>query len=647
MSPEEKQKLIKRTQELLSYKQDPGNAGFQKQQEITDLLDDLKAELKKKEDKQVEVEIDPQDIIGPPGPIGPQGSPGLDGAPGIPGPIGPIGLVGPQGDPGINGKDGKDGKQGPPGLPGQDGMMGAQGPIGPMGPQGRPGMDGKQGPAGPAGPMGPPGPAAVAGEDGAPGGGSGGKSGHGVRFFVDLEDTPASYAGQSGKSVTVKATEDGLEFTTNVATDEKVKVSANDTTPGYLNGKLVAGTGINLVENNDGGNETFTVSSTITQYTDEQAQDAVGSILLDTTEIDFTYDDATPSISALLKTTTVAAASYGSASAVGTFTVDNKGRLTAAATVPISITASQVSDFTEAVQDVVGLAFTDTATINFTYDDVGNTFSAEVIDDSITFAKIQNITDNRLLGRSSGSSGDMMEILVGTGLSLSAGTLSSTITQYTDEMAQDAIGAMVDATLVYVDATPLLTRAALTGDISAPQASNVTTLATVNANVGTFGSASKTVTTTVNGKGLTTAISEQDIAITASQVSNFNEAAQDAVGGAFTDSADLDFTYDDAGNSITAIIKLALSTKTADYTITDSDRVILANPSAPITITLPTAAGRTGRMFTIKKINASVINTVTVDGNGTETIDGSLTAILIVQNVSITIISDGSNWFVV
>jgi hypothetical protein len=39
------------------------------------------------------------------------------------------------------------------------------------------------------------------------------------------------------------------------------------------------------------------------------------------------------------------------------------------------------------------------------------------------------------------------------------------ITQYTDEMAQDAVGAMVDGTMVYVDATPRLNRPALTGDV--------------------------------------------------------------------------------------------------------------------------------------------------------------------------------------
>lgn len=46
------------------------------------------------------------------------------------------------------------------------------------------------------------------------------------------------------------------------ATDEKVKVSLNDTTEGYLNGKLVAGSGITLTENNNGGNETLTIAAT-------------------------------------------------------------------------------------------------------------------------------------------------------------------------------------------------------------------------------------------------------------------------------------------------------------------------------------------------------------------------------------------------
>lgn len=64
--------------------------------------------------------------------------------------------------------------------------------------------------------------------------------------------------------------------------------------------------------------------------------------------------------------------------------------------------------------------------------------------------------------------------------------------------------------------------ATVTGSIFDGSANNTNalTLATVNSNVGNFGSASKTVTTTINAKGLTTAIAEQNIAITESQVTN-------------------------------------------------------------------------------------------------------------------------------
>ena len=45
-------------------------------------------------------------------------------------------------------------------------------------------------------------------------------------------------------------------------TDVKVLVSSNDSTAGFLNGKLVAGTGISFTEGNDGSNETLTITST-------------------------------------------------------------------------------------------------------------------------------------------------------------------------------------------------------------------------------------------------------------------------------------------------------------------------------------------------------------------------------------------------
>lgn len=97
-------------------------------------------------------------------------------------------------------------------------------------------------------------------------------------------------------------------------------------------------------------------------------------------------------------------------------------------------------------------------------------------------------------------------------------------------------------------------RTALTGDITAPANSNTTTLATVNGAPGTFGSATQVAQVTVNAKGLATTVANVTIALTSSAVTDFTEAAQDAVGTILTDSATIDFTYNDGANTITAIV---------------------------------------------------------------------------------------------
>jgi len=96
-----------------------------------------------------------------------------------------------------------------------------------------------------------------------------------------------------------------------------------------------------------------------------------------------------------LTTTTVTAGAYGSASEVGTFTVDANGRLTAAGNTSISITAAGVSDFTSAAETAIFTAanFVDTDTIDFTVT-AGASVSGIVKDASITEAKRARTVDS-------------------------------------------------------------------------------------------------------------------------------------------------------------------------------------------------------------------------------------------------------------
>jgi len=60
---------------------------------------------------------------------------------------------------------------------------------------------------------------------------------------------------------------------------------------------------------------------------------------------------------------------------------------------------------------------------DITVSDSGATWTID--NDAVTYAKIQNVTTNRLLGRVSSGSGDTEEITIGSGLSVSSTTLSA------------------------------------------------------------------------------------------------------------------------------------------------------------------------------------------------------------------------------
>ena len=87
--------------------------------------------------------------------------------------------------------------------------------------------------------------------------------------------------------------------------------------------------------------------------------------------------------------------------------------------------------------------------------------------------------------------------------------------------------------------------------------------------------------------------------------------------------------------------------KSGTYTATVSDDLILCDASGGgFTIDLYTAVGYSGKEVEIKKTDSSA-NTVTVDGNGAQTIDGATTKVIQYQYSSMRIISDGSNWSII
>lgn len=91
---------------------------------------------------------------------------------------------------------------------------------------------------------------------------------------------------------------------------------------------------------------------------------------------------------------------------------------------------------------------------------------------------------------------------------------------------------------------------------------------------------------------------------------------------------------------------ISVSTKTTTYTLSTTDDLILADgTSGAFTLTLPTAVGNTGKLFKMKKIDSSV-NAITIDGDGSETMDGATTRALSTQYESLDIVSDGSNWVI-
>ena len=280
-----------------------------------------------------------------------------------------------------------------------------------------------------------------------------------------------------------------------------------------LNGNTISSTDTNgniLITPNGTGKTVVTnlyIGDTSTSL-QEYIQDVSGGAIADSTEIDATYDDTAGTTTLELKTTGVTAGSYGSGSAIPTFTVDSKGRLSAAGTASVATTLNIAGD---TGTDGVAL-LTDTLSI----------LGGEGVDVVVTNNTVT------ISGEDATSSNKGIASFDSTDFSVTSGAVT-----LQTERIQDIVGGMVSSntesgiSVTYDDDNgkldfnvndPVIT---ISGDVDGSATmTNLgdttisVTLDTVNSNTGSFGSTTAIPIITVNGKGLVTAVSTASITTT-------------------------------------------------------------------------------------------------------------------------------------
>jgi hypothetical protein len=122
----------------------------------------------------------------------------------------------------------------------------------------------------------------------------------------------------------------------------------------------------------------------------------------------------------------------------------------------------------------------------------------------------------------------------------------------------------------------------------------------------------------------------------------------DALTTSFADNTDGLITAETMRDQVDAMELLHSVGATSDYRAITALRTLDATDfmvectSGTYSVTLPTAVGISGKQYTIKNSGTGV---VTIDADGTETIDGSLTKALVQYN-SLTIMSNNTGWII-
>jgi hypothetical protein len=135
-----------------------------------------------------------------------------------------------------------------------------------------------------------------------------------------------------------------------------------------------------------------------------------------------------------------------------------------------------------------------------------------------------------------------------------------------------------------------------------------------------------------------------DSAVTTAKITDLNVTAAKIAADAVTTAKILDANVTKA-KLATAARDPTADAKSADFTAAlTKDNYTVDSSSATVTMTLPAASTASGHEYTVTKTSAS--NTVVLDGNSSETINGATTLTLYEQYETVTIWCDGSAWYI-
>jgi hypothetical protein len=373
-------------------------------------------------------------------------------------------------------------------------------------------------------------------------------------------------------------------------------------------------------------NLTGTLSGTATAL-------ATGRTISTTGDVEFTTGafNGTSNVtgSATLTNTTVTAGNYGSSTAIPTFTVDSKGRLTAASTVGITAGVSTLAYSTSGASNGGTISGT---TLTLTAADASNpgliSTGAQTIAGAKTFSSdvtatnfLGNATTATTAGNITATSNTSLTSLanlatVGT---ITSGTWSATEIAIAKggTGATTAAGARTNLGLVIgTDVMAANYTTTLTGDVTgAGNGSFATTLATSGVTSGTYGSSTAIPTFTVDSKGRLTAAST--VGITAG-VSTLAYSTTGASNGGTISGTTLTLTAADASNpgliSTGAQTIAGAKTFSSDVTATNFlGNATTATTASNITATSNTTLTSLANLATVGTITSGTWSGSTID----------------------------------